>query len=56
MIASTLSENLAASHKVNQLYPYLKEKEKRSLNEVELSKIKKNVFALVFFTNWVQLL
>lgn len=48
MIGSTLAENLAASHKVNQLYPYIKEKEKKSLGESELSKIKKNVLALIF--------
>lgn len=48
MIASTLAENLLASHKVNQLYPYLKDKEKKSLSDVELSKIKKNVLALIF--------
>ncbi|WP_320121974.1 hypothetical protein [uncultured Sphaerochaeta sp.] len=48
MIGATLAENLAASYKVNQLYPYLKYKEKKSLGESEKLKIKKNIIALTF--------
>ena len=48
MLSTTIAENLVISHKANVLYPFLRDKTKKSLNREETIKIKKNVFALMF--------
>lgn len=48
MLGTTISENLVIRHRINQMYPYLRNMEKKSLSKDEKTKIKKNVYALTF--------
>lgn len=48
MLCMTVLENLAISHKVNILYPFLKQRVTSNLTREEKHQIKKNVFALMF--------
>lgn len=48
MLGTTITENLVIRHKINQMYPYLRKMEKKSLSQEEKTQIKKNVYALTF--------
>ncbi|MDY0289498.1 MAG: hypothetical protein RBR15_11800 [Sphaerochaeta sp.] len=48
MLGTTITENLVIRRTINMLYPYLKDKEKKSLSQEEKTQIKKNVYALTF--------
>ena len=48
MLGTTIVENLVIRHKINQMYPYLKKMEKKTLSKEEKTQIKKNVYALTF--------
>ncbi|WP_332445863.1 lipopolysaccharide biosynthesis protein [Sphaerochaeta sp.] len=48
MLFFTFVENVAIRNKINSLYPFLKDKHKKSLSSDESSQVKKNVIALTF--------
>lgn len=48
-IAITLAQNIYISLKCNQMYPFIKDKEKNTLESNELKKLTKNIFALFIY-------
>ena len=46
-IAATIGENIAISYYVNRHYPYLREKNSQKLDNSELTRIRKDVYALI---------